>query len=100
MARVLQSCCSFDHFLLTIVLSVLLRFTNSDYSYCIFKLFLSIYYNGNNKLVPHVKNKQRSTKHSHKTKDRVTRTPLKTGVELKCSGKACSSLRLIRFNGN
>ena len=26
--------------------------------------------------------KQRSTKHTHKTKDRVTRTPLKTGGEL------------------
>ena len=26
------------------------------------------------------KDKQRSTKHTHKTKDRVTRTPLKTGV--------------------
>ena len=26
------------------------------------------------------KNKQRSTKHTHETKDRVTRTPLKTGV--------------------
>ena len=26
------------------------------------------------------KNKQPSTKHTHKTKDRVTRTPLKTGV--------------------
>ena len=25
------------------------------------------------------KDKQRSTKHKHKTKDRVTRTPLKTG---------------------
>ena len=24
--------------------------------------------------------KQRSTKHTHKTKDRVTRTPLKTGM--------------------
>ena len=24
--------------------------------------------------------KQRSTKHTHKTKDRITRTPLKTGV--------------------
>ena len=23
---------------------------------------------------------QRSTKHAHKTKDRITRTPLKTGV--------------------
>jgi hypothetical protein len=27
------------------------------------------------------KDKQRSTKHTHTTKDRVTRTPLKTGVE-------------------
>jgi hypothetical protein len=26
--------------------------------------------------------KQRSTKHTHKTKDRVTRAPLKTGGEL------------------
>jgi hypothetical protein len=26
------------------------------------------------------KDKQRSTKHTHKAKDRVTRTPLKTGV--------------------
>ena len=26
------------------------------------------------------KDKQQSTKHTHKTKDRVTRTPLKTGV--------------------
>ena len=26
------------------------------------------------------KDKQRSTKHAHKTKDRVTRTPLKTQV--------------------
>ena len=33
------------------------------------------------------KYKQRSTKHTHKTKDRVTRTPLKTGGELRCSGK-------------
>ena len=37
------------------------------------------------------KNKQRSTKHTHKTKDRVTRTPLKTGSELRCSGMASSS---------
>ena len=27
------------------------------------------------------KDKQRSTKHTHKTKDRATRTPLKTGGE-------------------
>ena len=29
------------------------------------------------------KDKQRFTKHTHKTKDRVTRTPLKTGGELR-----------------
>ena len=29
------------------------------------------------------KDKQRSTKHTHTTKDRVTRTPLKTGGVLK-----------------
>ena len=28
-----------------------------------------------------------STKHTHKTKDRVTRTPLKTGGELRSSGR-------------
>jgi len=33
------------------------------------------------------KDKQRSTKHTHKTKDRETRTPLKTGGELRCSGR-------------
>ena len=31
------------------------------------------------------KDKQRSTKHTHKTKVRVTRTTLKTGGELRCS---------------
>jgi hypothetical protein len=30
------------------------------------------------------KDKQWSTKHTHKTEDRVTRTPLKTGGELRC----------------
>ena len=33
------------------------------------------------------KDKQRSTKHTYKTKDRVTGTPLKTGGELMCSGR-------------
>jgi hypothetical protein len=28
------------------------------------------------------KDKQRSTKHTHKTKDRITRTALKTGVPM------------------
>jgi hypothetical protein len=38
------------------------------------------------------KDKQRSTKHTHKTKDRVTRTPLKTGDELRCSWSVSSSV--------
>jgi len=37
------------------------------------------------------KDKQRSTTHTYKTKDRVTRTPLKTGRELRCSGRVSSS---------
>jgi hypothetical protein len=36
------------------------------------------------------KDKQRSTKDTHKTKNRVKRTPLKTGGELRCYGsRAC-----------
>jgi hypothetical protein len=37
------------------------------------------------------KDKQRSIKHTYKTKDRVTRTPLKPGSELRCSGRVSSS---------
>ena len=37
------------------------------------------------------KDKQRSTRYTYKTKDRVTRTPLKTGGELRCSGRVSSS---------
>ena len=37
------------------------------------------------------KDKQRSTKHTFKTKDRVTGTPLKTGCELRCSERLSSS---------
>ena len=37
------------------------------------------------------KDKQRSTKHTYKTKDRVTRTPQKTGGELRCPGSVGSS---------
>jgi spore coat protein CotH len=37
------------------------------------------------------KDKQRSTKHTHKTIDRVTRAPLKTEDELMCSGRVGSS---------
>jgi len=36
------------------------------------------------------KDKQRSTKHTHKAKNRVTRAPLKTGCELRCSGRVSS----------
>ena len=36
------------------------------------------------------KDKQRYTKHTYKTKDRVTRTPLNTGGELRCSGMVSS----------
>jgi hypothetical protein len=47
------------------------------------------------------KDKQRSTKHTHKTKDRVTRIPLKTGGELRCSGRvgsSCSTSNTRRAN--
>ena len=37
------------------------------------------------------KDKQRSTKHAYNTKDRVTRTPLKSGGELGYSGRVISS---------
>ena len=37
------------------------------------------------------KDKQRSTKHTYKSKDRVTRTPLTTGDEHRCSGRVGSS---------
>jgi hypothetical protein len=37
------------------------------------------------------KGQKRSTKHTYKTKDRVTRTPLKTGSELRCYGRVSSS---------
>ena len=45
------------------------------------------------------KDKQRSTKHTYKTKDRVTRTPVKTGGELRCSERVgcscCTSQALV-----
>ena len=37
------------------------------------------------------KDKQRTTKHIHDTKDRVTCTQLKTGGELRCSRRVSSS---------
>jgi hypothetical protein len=48
------------------------------------------------------KSKQWSTKHTHKTKDRLTRTPLKTGGKLRCFGRVsrfCSTRHYsILFN--
>ena len=47
------------------------------------------------------KDKQRSTKHTHKTKDRVTRTLLRTGGELRCSRtvrSSCSTSGTHRVN--
>jgi hypothetical protein len=47
------------------------------------------------------KDKQRSTKRTHKTKDRVTRTPLKTEGELRFSvrvGSSCSTSGTRRVN--
>jgi hypothetical protein len=41
------------------------------------------------------KDKQRSTKHTYKTEDRVRRTPLKTGGDLRCSGRVSSSCSLV-----
>jgi hypothetical protein len=41
------------------------------------------------------KDKQRSTKHTHQTKDRVIRTPLKTVGELRCSGSVSNMSLLI-----
>ena len=37
-------------------------------------------YRGTDKMTTRKKDKQRSTKHTHKTKDRVTRIPLSPGV--------------------
>ena len=47
------------------------------------------------------KDKQRSTKHIYKTKDRVTQAPLKTGSELRCSRRvssSCSTSGIRRVN--
>jgi len=42
------------------------------------------------------KNKQRSTKHTHKTRDRVTRTPLKT-VPRRITGFRFENVQLLYF---
>ena len=41
------------------------------------------------------KDKQRSTKHTHKTKVRVIRTPLKTGVSNSCSTRGTRRIILV-----
>ena len=46
------------------------------------------------------KDKQRSTKHTYKIKDRVTRTPLKTGGEPRCSGRVNSATRRVNLVTN
>jgi hypothetical protein len=46
------------------------------------------------------KDKQRSTRHTHKTKDRVTQTPLKTIGELGCSGRVSSDTRRVNLDTN
>ena len=43
------------------------------------------------------KDKQGSTKHTNKTKDRVPRTPLKTGGERRCSGRVGTSYSTINI---
>jgi hypothetical protein len=51
-------------------------------SFGIFKLFSNSFVGSVNYLAGRGQNdKQRSTKHTHKTKDGVTRTPLKSGVK-------------------
>ena len=47
------------------------------------------------------RDKQRSTKHTHKTKYRLTRAPLKPGSELRCSERvssSCSTSDIRRVN--
>jgi hypothetical protein len=48
------------------------------------------------------KDKQRSTKHTYKTKDWVTRTPLKTEGKLRCpgNGKQFLALKNVPLNDN
>ena len=43
------------------------------------------------------KDKQRSTKHTHKTKERVARTPLKTGGELNKLGGLAIRVAIVLY---
>jgi hypothetical protein len=88
--------CPFVLFLLDIVLSVLLRYTDCDCPFGIFKLVFPLIIKKYELKVGILLNieeeqttqcpkekvqrdKQQSTKHTYKAKDRVTQTPLKTG---------------------
>jgi len=51
--------------------------------------------NHNDKKVQKDHKKKRSTKHTHETKDRVTRIPLKTEGELRCSGRVSVPAPLV-----
>jgi hypothetical protein len=64
-------------YFLAIVLSVLL-YTDSNYP------FENVQ-----------KDKRRSIKHTHKTDDRVTRNPLKSGGEPRCSGRVAIPALLV-----
>jgi hypothetical protein len=105
--------CPFVLFLLTIVLSVLLRYRDSDCPFGIFKLFFALLANHPPKHIIEEeqttqwskekvqKDKQRSTKHTYKTKNRVTRTSLKIGGELSCPERiscSCSTSGTRRVN--
>jgi preprotein translocase subunit SecG len=81
--------------LLSIVLSVLLQYTDSDYPFGIFKLLSRTRTDNTMDKIKSTNDKQRSTKHTYKTKDRVTRTPLKTEGELGCSGRVRSDVDYI-----
>ena len=48
-------------------------------------------HNGQKKRYKRTNNNLQNIQHTHQTKDRVTRTPLKTGGELRCSGRVSSS---------
>jgi hypothetical protein len=84
------------HYLLLLDQTILLHFRNS-----IDRPLNLPQYPGSNNYIKVQKDKQRSKKHTYKTKDRVTRTPVKTGGKLMCFGrvsKSCSSSGTRRVN--
>ena len=97
----------FNNYKKILVLSVKIYFVQGNYAYmlvCIwylpfyFLLACSIFF----KWICHARDKQRSTKHTHTTKDRVTPTPLNIGDKLMCSGRvgsfwSTSSIRRVNL---